>query len=144
LEVVLKGEYVDREAMPTYYPGDRIKLNLEIEHKPNFRTITATLVISPEWEGASSFTRDLNARGLTTVEISADGSKISTVAFECNTAAWNLEPGAVFELREVTGETFTRQRVVFDLAEDQAPRFYYAAEPLDSTPVVKHASTERN
>jgi|SRR5215218_1181758 len=129
--------------MPTYYPGDTIRLKLEIAHRPNFREITATLAISPEWEGAATFTRDLTAEGLTTEETATDGSKISAVAFEYDTADTNLEPGAVFELREVAGMTFSGQRVVFDLAEVQTPRIYYAEEPLDSSPVVKHASTER-
>jgi hypothetical protein len=81
--------------------------------------------------------------GLTTVQSATDGTKTSTVAFEYLTAGTNLEPGAVFELREVAGVTTSGRRVVFDLAEVQTPRFYYANEPLDSSPVVKHASTDR-
>ena len=49
----------------------------------------------------------------------------------------------MIELREVTGETLSGQRLVFDMAKIQVPRFRYAEEPPDSTPVVNHASTER-
>jgi hypothetical protein len=37
---------LDREAMPTYYPGDTVRLNLEARHRPNFRTVTARLAVT--------------------------------------------------------------------------------------------------
>jgi hypothetical protein len=135
---------VDREAMPTYYPGDTVRLNLEIRHRPNFRTITARLAVSPEREeGAGPFHRELTAKGQTTVETATDGSKLSAAAFEFEIGNMSPEPGAVVELLEVTGETLSGERVIFDLAEVQTPRFRYAQEPREGSPVVKHASTER-
>jgi hypothetical protein len=130
--------------MPTYYPGDVVRLNMEIRHRPNFREITARLAVSPEREeGAEPFHRELTAQAQTTVETATDGSKLSAVAFEFDIGDMSPEPGAVLELLEVTGETHSGQRVTFDLAEVQTPRLRYAREPQDSSPVVKHARTER-
>jgi hypothetical protein len=129
--------------MPTYYPGDMVRLNLEFRHRANFRDIKARLAVRPEWEGAAPFHRDVTEGGLTTEVTATDGSKVRRVTFEFDIGNMSSEPGAVVELIEVTGETLSRQRVIFDLAEIQTPRFYYAPEPPDSTPIVKYADTEQ-
>ena len=134
---------MDREALPTYYPGDIVRINLEVRHRPNLENATARFVVHPEREGAVAFPREVWLSGRETLEISTDGTKLSRLVFDLDTMNSNIESGAVFELREVTAETTGRQSMILDLAEVQTPRFRFALEPQDSTPVVKHASTER-
>lgn len=38
------------EQISTYYPGDEIVLEVEIQHQPNFRTVRAVLVQRPDRE----------------------------------------------------------------------------------------------
>jgi hypothetical protein len=134
---------VDRTALPTYLPGDAVRVSLEIQHRGNLRDATARFNVHPEREGAVPFPVELRVTELETLEVSTDGAKTSRAIFGFETETTNIEPGAVFELRNISAEAIGRQSVVFDLSGVEAFLFRYAPEPSDDTPVVRHASTER-
>lgn len=134
---------MDTEALPTYYPGDDVRLKMEIQHVANFREVTAHLRIRPDRVGAVAYHRPLGSRGIETLQAGLDGTKTSTVEFETTHDFDEAGGGAVYELEQVTGETVGGRHCVFDVSKINLPRFRFSEEPYEGLAVVSHADSER-
>ena len=133
----------------TYYPGDPMVLEVQIEHKPNFRRVEAVFRGRPDREGVNPFSGRLVAHEtqvLTeeiTEEMRPDGTKVSTVRFE-NTASRNdWAPEQTYELAELGAQTIGGIQVVLDISGIVKPRFRFEEEGMQLTATVRSAELLR-
>jgi hypothetical protein len=140
---VWEEESVEQGATtPTYYPGDKVRLRLEIEHLPNFKEVEAVFLGYSDIEGGLPVRQSMYARGsnIRVLETNADGLKISEVLCEEDVERRTFLPGNVYELAEVIGVTVKDTRVYFDPSDLQGLRFRYADEPTTQIhAAVRHA-----
>jgi len=133
---------MEREPI-TYYPGDIIRLRLEIEHKPNLRHAQVVFAEVPAMEGALRVTPALHAErsSIRRLETNADGSKTSEVVFESKVPdeRHGVYLGSVYQLDRAEGVTAEGKQVLFDLGGLQGLRFRCVAEPAEPQGAVRQA-----
>jgi len=134
----------------TYYPGDVVRLTLEIEHLPNFRRVEAV------FRGRSGREDDRQPSGMFYTEyvnvhqMSRDGTKISIVRVEIVADGDKFIPGVVYELDELRGETVGElpgkslrgSVIAFDLSGIDKPRFRFEAEAGAGSVAVRSVRLE--
>ena len=138
------------EQVPiTYYPGDPMVLEVQIEHKPNFRRIEAVFRGLPDREGESPFSGRLvahEAQVLTeeiTEEMRPDGTKLSTVRFESTASRNDWAPEQTYELAELGAQTVGGMQIVLDISGIAKPRFRLEEERTQLTATVRSAELLR-
>ena len=136
---------------PTYYPGDRIALQVDIEHRVNFRRVSAAFHASVEGLGAAP---EKHSKVITTDEVAVqktrpDGTKTSVLYFEGRADSESLLAGEEYELAELIAETVGELRggegmqgvrVQFEVANVDKPRFRYEGEAGQHEVSVKRAA----
>jgi hypothetical protein len=142
------GAGVEQETI-TYYPGDPMVLEVQIEHKPNFRRVEAVFRGRPDREGESPFSGRLvahEAQVLTeeiTEEMRPDGTKLSTVRFESTASRNDWVPEQTYELVELGARTVGGMPVVLDISGIAKPRFRLEEEGKELTATVRSAELLR-
>jgi hypothetical protein len=137
---------LDKEQIPTYYPGDEIVLEVEIKHQPNFRTVRAVFLQSPERADAIPLKASMSTSNLTVKETRADGTKVSVARFE-KTATREDWVAGIYELTELLAETVGAlpgeskhgRIVVFDVSDIDMPRLRFEEEAEPFYVVVRRA-----
>jgi hypothetical protein len=146
------GEGLSMErAVPTYYPGDRVALRVEIEHRTNFRWVEAVFGASSAWLEDPHFrehTARMRSSDVSVQEERSDGTKRSVVHFDIVANGEWLSNRVVYELSELRAETVgelagegTRGSGV-ELSIDHLqhkPRFLYEGEAGSLTARVVEA-----
>ena len=91
----------------TYYPSDQMVLEVEIEHQPNFRNVTAIFIAHPDSETAvpRPHRSSMATSQVIVQEVQTDGTKISRVRFEKSVSRNDWIPGHTYELVELRAET---------------------------------------
>ena len=134
------------KQMPTYYPGDEIVLEVEIQHQPNFRTVRAVFAQHPDREDATPLKASMSTSDLAVKETRADGTKVSVARFEKTASRKDWVPG-VYELTELLAETVGTlpgdskhgRIVVFDVSDIDRPRLRFEEEAEPFYVVVRRA-----
>jgi hypothetical protein len=137
---------LDKEQIPTYYPGDEIVLEVEIKHQPNFRTIRAVFLQRPEREDATPLKASMSTNNMAVKETRADGTKVSVARFEKTATREDWVPG-IYELTELLAETVGAlpgeskhgRIVVFDVSDIDMPRLRFEEEAEPFYVVVRRA-----
>jgi hypothetical protein len=143
-----RGAGVEQETI-TYYPGDPMVLEVQIEHKPNFRRVEAVFRGRPDREGVSPLSGRLVAHEtqvLTeeiTEEMRPDGTKVSTVRFESTASRNDWAPEQTYELAELGAQTIGGIQVVLDISGIVKPRFRFEEEGTQLTATVRSAELLR-
>jgi hypothetical protein len=143
-----RGAGVEQETI-TYYPGDPMVLEVQIEHKPNFRRVEAVFRGRPDREGVSSLSGRLVAHEtqvLTeeiTEEMRPDGTKVSTVRFESTASRNDWAPEQTYELAELGAQTIGGIQVVLDISGIVKPRFRFEEEGTQLTATARSAELLR-
>jgi hypothetical protein len=143
-----RGAGVEQEPI-TYYPGDPMVLEVQIEHKPNFRRVEALFRGRPDREGVSPLSGRLVAHEtqvLTeeiTEEMRPDGTKVSTVRFESTASRNDWAPEQTYELAELGAQTIGGIQVVLDISGIVKPRFRFEEEGTQLTATVRSAELLR-
>jgi UDP-N-acetylmuramyl pentapeptide synthase len=135
---------------PTYYPGDRMELQVDIEHRVNFRQVEVVFRAPVEESGA--VTREstivLPSNDVRVQKIRPDGTKTSVVYFEAVAKSDALLAGVEYELAELSAETVGELagegrrgvKVEFDVANIDKPSFRYEDESGQREVAVKRAA----
>jgi hypothetical protein len=143
-----RGAGVEQETI-TYYPGDPMVLEVQIEHKPNFRRVEAVFRGRPDREGVSPLSGRLVAHEtqvLTeeiTEEMRPDGTKVSTVRFESTASRNDWAPEQTYELAELGAQTIGGIQVVLDISGIVKPRFRFEEEGTQLTATARSAELLR-
>ncbi|HET7271444.1 MAG TPA: hypothetical protein VFI90_10210 [Rubrobacter sp.] len=132
------------EQTPTYYPGD--KMVMEIEHQPNFRTIQAVFGQRPDREDVVPLKASMSTGVLLVKETGADGRKVSVARFEKSATREDWVPG-VYELTELHAETVGAlpgeskhgRIIMFDVSDIDRPRLRCEEEAEPFYVVVRRA-----
>ena len=133
----------------TYYPGDPMVLEVQIQHKPNFRRVEALFRGRPDREGVSPFSGRLvahEAQVLTeeiTEEMRPDGTKVSTVRLESTASRNDWAPEHTYELAELEAQTERGNQIVLDISGIVKPRFRFEEEGMQLTATVRSAELLR-
>jgi len=93
------------QEIPTYYPGDRMVLEVEITHRLNFRRVEAVFIGRPAEEGAMTVRASMSMSHLSVRETKNDGTKTSVMIFEEEASGNRWVSGPVYELAELRAET---------------------------------------
>jgi hypothetical protein len=142
------GAGVEHETI-TYYPGDPMVLEVQIEHKPNFRRVEAVFRGRPDREGVSPFSGRLVAHETQvlseeiTEEMCTDGTKVSTVRFESTASRNDWAPEQTYELAELAAQMVGGNQVVLDISGIVKPRFRFEEEGAQLTATVRSAELLR-
>ena len=131
---------MDRPDTITYYPGDRMRLELEIEHTMNFRWLRAYF---GERTADGSFLRptfQIQATDFTLLEARRDGKKTSRARFEGKASGEHFLSGRIYELSELRGET------VGELAglSKQGGDFSFDASAVEDLPAFRYEEEASN
>lgn len=127
---------MDQEVL-TYYPGDRMVLEVEIEHKPNFRRVHALFAGRREGgEDAQAHQGSTSTNLIIVRKMKADGTKTSAVRFEETASRNHWVPGLVYELTDLRvetagnlpGESNTGSAVAFDMSGIEVSRLRFEGE----------------
>jgi hypothetical protein len=143
-----RGAGVEQEPI-TYYPGDPMVLEVQIEHKPNFRRVEAVFRGRPDREGVSPISGRLAAHENQllpeeiTEEVRPDGTKVSTVRFESTASRNDWTPEQIYELVELEAQTEGGNQVVLDISGIVKPRFRFEEEGTQPTATVRSAELLR-
>jgi hypothetical protein len=135
-----------KEQISTYYPGDKMVMEIEIEHQPNFRTVRAVFVQRPDREDVMPLKASMSTGDLLVKETGADGRKVSVVRFEKTASRGDWVPG-VYELTELHAETVGAlpgeskhgRIIMFDVSDIDRPRLRFEEEAEPFYVVVKKA-----